>query len=705
MQPVRVSKRIASLPAVKYDERMVDERLNTLIESSKKKRAFQSGQYGNGIILTSCRLTSPAPNEFFRYVEVLERTVNYQHIRVHVDSPVFDLFLCGPQACESCIAFRTAVAKTLPATWVVYVRRSTEGTVCPAMVYRASGAVIPMRCKSKDVRTMCNALSHTFKAKRIFSPMKHQKDLAVKFENDPTLSTLLLWSMGSGKTAGAAYAVRQNPKVTVVCENTLIDLWADTFSGSMGIRPKVAVWDVRICGYQKLQADIAVQPRMLKNRAVIIDEVQHYKNFHQQVRLGGGMAQVVATVEHDACALLLLSGTPLLNGCLDMVYLLALLAPDSDVTKAFKNVASTVSGMGRDLTTNYMENVAQCLGTDVVGVYRALQVGLQGKVHFFSPERFQSKTFSKHYPILNELKPTEVELSWPQTLQYFWTTDGFDIEVNGLHIHSSAARGGELRQLAVVSSTDLVGEYFSSKTDVIIKTLAQRVKDANGAPVQQVVFSGLRERSLLPVMKQLQQQFPEWRLELLDGQVKGGVGARQAILDRFVQGKIDVLLICRVGSVGLNLHGTSVMHMMEPQCNVMTEQQVFNRTRRFSKTPPQPTIVDAVRYIGTFPNVDCPGPVGRERSTIRTWLSQCRPDIIEAFSRAGHSDGVDNVEHWLRQRISDRGVTMDQRRYANNQKKYVEIEPLISLLECVSDYVKASTKDTARLEKLIVTGG
>jgi hypothetical protein len=612
---------------------------------------------------------SPVP--LYLYVYYDERLQNQKLMRIF-SCPTLQITVCR-SSCPYCTALVVA-SKSLPPSWQKKLTHSrTDASNCGKLHCTDTDEWITLRNRSADARIMRNALSTKFKPKKQhFVPQTHQKDLKRCVENDQQ-HLLVAWDMGSGKTAGAAFALTNYERVAVVCEKTLIDYWVAAFT-TMGVRPGVDVWHVAVRSYETIAQALYDHPRTMSKTAVVVDEVQHYKNYHSAT--GGDMSAVVealASVAASQMPLLLLTGTPLLNNALDITYLLRILASDSPLTVHMDRLEEELNVPRDEKSAVAMPLIVKNYKGGKGKVYRDFYEALKNKIHYFSPAVYEAKSFGKHYPTLNETAPVLVKLTWEQCLVYFYNNDGMHININGLVVTSSGSKGGVMRQLAVTSSAVLGDRYFSSKTAAIVKSI---VENAN---TKHVVYSGLKERSLKPVRDLLQVEHPSLRVELLDGTVTGE-GLRQKMMQDYIDGKLDVLLICRVGAVGLDLRGTSIIHLMESQSNTATERQIFARAIRFSTKAPDPAVVEARRYIGTFPSPNDPVDAGT-RATIDAWLATQPATIRKAFGGDSKS-----VVRWLHKRISERKITMDEQQFGSNAAKDEEIAPLMYLLRAASVY-------------------
>lgn len=637
--------------------------------------------------LASTRKADPDPRAFFRVVEEVSKSENHVDLRVHWGPQKFDLMRC-PAVCERCAALGAAAAGLFPREWVVYLGRVAAGAECPQLVPRATGQPLARKAAPVARKTKSGgaaprplfgaatpaaarmALAALVLVERDFEPMGHQASLAAELEAAPGSRKLVAWAMGSGKTAGTVYALRGHARVTVVCDTTLLDAWVDAFAGKMGIRPLHPAWDVRIRGYQRVEKDLWDDAHALRGRALAVDEAQHYKQFHG--KQSGGMVSVIEASE-GAAALLLLSGTALLNTGLDCLYLLRLLAPDADVTAAFAEVAAQVPGPEVGTVT---AAASRALGRDAAA---AVTAALRGAVHFFSPRVFQPDAYRRHYPLLREEPPIRVVMTWPQALVTFWS-------------HSN----GDMRRAEASSSVTVGGEVFSAKRAAVVEELTRRA----GPGVRQVVYSALRESSLKPLQDELGLLHPTWTVELLDGRVP--VPAREAIMQRYRKGRVDVLLICRVGSVGLDLPGTAVIALVDPQHNRPTESQVFARAVRFTEKAPAPAEVAALRFEAVFPGPQDPGPRGRERDAIRRWLGERKPlQLTEFGARGGAATGVDDVVRWVRARVAEQPESIDSKTNRLNAIKLVEVEALTASVHAASAYREVPATGPSKQAKVV----
>lgn len=641
---------------------------------------------------------SAPPPRPWRYIQSVASRGNFKHVRVHT-TPSFVLYTCNKseEACLRCHALREAL-RILPSTWDIETKQDRQSH--PRLLFRDpdSGETKPIRfyANSENPKTMRNAVTARFRSKRIFRPMPHQVDLAMRIPG----RFLVDWQQGSGKTLGSAFALRSQPRVLVVAEVTLLAYWLESFT-DMGIQPLVPIWDLQFMGYQKADSMAYDHSDLLVGRALVIDECQVFRGYHRSSKFTKGFMNMMAPLE----VLLELSGTPLVNSVLDTLYLLKTLAPEEPVTLHLEEV---VESKDVPLDGTVLSRLQK--GFDDSTILHAFLHALAGKVHHFSPKEFQPKRFLCHYPRLVEPAPVLVPMTWPQCFIYFFENDKMTIDINGLQIQSGTRKTGVLSKLATISAVDFDGDYWSSKTDAIVREAV-----IMGPGVSQVIYSSLKKRSLQPILRRLQEDYPEFEVALLDGDVATD-GSRTKMLKSYLAGDIDILLICKVGAVGLDLKSTSALYLVEPQANRPTEEQIIARAVRYNPHEPDPDVVTALRFLGTFPGPkDKPTP--EEKQALRQFVGKMKPVIQDAFGRGsrlkrtqksqqgGLADEavLDGVVLWLREQMKERGTTADQDRYAMNQAKYQELLPFIQGLKMISVYQPKEQKPPQKRQK--VTAG
>lgn len=669
--------------------------------------------------------TNGKATPFYRLIYFDINRANEKILRILLNPRLIVRQCRGHRACGYCKALRTAVLK-LPGSWQkkLAFRPIEAGSICPQIYCEDVDDVIKLRVRSTNSQTMSNALSTLFKPKKQrFVPRMHQQDLADRLNasdnkcsvressshSDKTINNnnknnkgntnndnnnsnnnfLMMWDMGSGKTAGAAYALRDAPFVSVICEKTLVDYWVNAFT-QMGIRPQVEVWTIAVRAYQRAQDKI----KYYRGSALVVDEIQHFKNFYHTT--GADMVAEITKAGKRKTPLLCLSGTPLLNNAFDILYLLAVFAPKEQLTRHIWDVVDTKKQPHDGAA---MSEIVKNWHGGEEAVVAEFGKALQCHVHFYSPRVFTPRSYKKHYPELIEKPVRFIPLTWEQVLCYFYYNDGAHVNLNKISVSSGSSKGGVMRQLGVTSSAELENKYFSSKTDAIVAAIARKGPDVSeseknnqksSSPTPKnekaakkrkkyVVYSGLKERTLKPVQNLLRKKHPELRVALLDGNVTED-GARQKMLDDYIHGKIDVLLICRVGAVGLDLQGTSEIHLMESQLNTATENQIFARAIRYSPKQPQPPQVEAVRYIGTFPDATAHVSTATKKN-LTNWL-RSMPKVI----RDDLGNDWQGVIKWLKAKLKENAKkgTADEKQYEINQAKQTELRPLIEVLRSVS---------------------
>ena len=165
---------------------------------------------------------------------------------------------------------------------------------------------------------------------------------------------------------------------------------------------------------------------------------------------------------------------------------------------------------------------------------------------------------------------------------------------------------------------------------------------------------------------------------------------RQPLLNRFNVGKIDVLLICAVGSEGLDLNiQVESLKILEPQRNVPEAQQIVGRVVRYSKKKRDVDVpkIDVVNYVAKFPKKS-PSDLATRSYLVN--LVKPHPAIVSGFK--GKADTFDEdvnlVVEYLCDWIDESGGQTDEESSSKrNSEKYSRTRPLDVLLWMASTTV------------------
>jgi len=494
-------------------------------------------------------------------------------------------------------------------------------------------------CHNKDGSKVPINPPFTRKLKDVFYPRRpnrsflpHQKVLQKRFRENLPKSYLLYWEMGSGKTLGILSALflldKIPPKISIVCSISMIDYWLNNI---LDFDTKNNTFEVEIMGYSYFEnkflegenvTDDYIKSKM-SQRVFIVDEAHHYRN------MTPNMERALLKLSF-AKNLYLLTGTPLVNSAEEMRIWAKFLNIDTPPPSNSRDIISWVKKYGKD------------------------------KIMYFHPVMNKNMKENNSYPDV-EHETVTIPMTWKQTLIYFLSQGNVDFcgtciisskKNNGLSLHKQVANGFK----------DNNGKFISPKNDFIIKTNSDTAK----YPLPHVIFSSNLETGVEDIFKKLDQKHVSVNI------ITGNTNAddRQEIVDKYNQGKIDNLLLSRVGNEGINLLGTGTLFITTRHENEESANQTKARVVRYeSHVDSDIKKVKIVDLISVFPKTE---PTNEEKKDLSEHMSECLKDSISG----------NDVVNELRQKMKAcNNITVEEHLNQLNKLKDAELKPVMDAMK------------------------
>lgn len=363
-------------------------------------------------------------------------------------------------------------------------------------------------------------------------------------------SFLFYWALGSGKTLVALFyaALFKFSRLLVVCSKTMVAQWLETLRSAKCLSPGTLVVLVT---YDKLEMLAHDLPRFPKFDAVVVDECHYYKNLNEAKSLSFQL--ICKAFPHRV----LLSGTPLRHSLEEL------------------EMYAHVFGLPRS-TSLWSDRVTGSLGSNPFA----------RRVSYYNPNEHRSTEW--FYPT-TRVHLVRYPLEACHNLAYLVKSGReHKLEVGSVRL-PTWGRGDELSRNSLLNQCQPYpgARMYSAKLDVLLDNLR-----AGAAP--QVVFSMYKHfhKELLEKLQSL-----DLNVNVLTG--SESPAERSAARLAFTEGKVDVLLLCRVGSDGLDLYSARTLHVLEPQNNDAETRQVVGRVVRGSLQPYE-YAVDVYHYCCTL---------------------------------------------------------------------------------------------------------
>ena len=524
---------------------------------------------------------------------------NYR--RLHVCRPAAVSLHVRP-GCDTCRLFSTAFdnfARRPENRWITRNARSVDmsqagATVChrslqgfhtsPSGVYGVPGqqtlvGTLTLEEGTHTEHQFKSQLKRLFPPVQPFEPLDHQRGFVEEFSphRRPRLpkSLLLGFTLGSGKTNAALHLcyrwMHHCPRVSIVCPLTLIGQWEKSIRQHREDVPASMAMSMQfdIMSYEQCTERATEDPALFRGQIVLIDEAHHYKN--QKKR----MQESLQAFSGSVCTVLL-TATPVQNRPVDIEWLLRLWdRPD------------LLAPAGSD-DSHYTR-------PDVLS---AMQRAMMGTVALYDPQRFEDPLYVRQHYAQTAHYVVYHTITWPQVIvcALFHTAQKTFMPHGWARLGST--NSNKSRGVIMNAYTHDSDQVFSSKISAVLV----RLRQPGATPA--VVYSGFKKAMLEPLRERIQSEMG-LRAQLLTGDTRSDV--RQSIIDRYNGGKLDVLIICRVGGEGIDLtRASGSLHILEPQNHLAEENQIIGRVVRYQPNPKKVNLGTTTiqRYVGQFPSID-----------------------------------------------------------------------------------------------------
>jgi hypothetical protein len=425
---------------------------------------------------------------------------------------------------------------------------------------------------------------------------------------------------------------------------------------------------------QQTKLDEKKARNYLNGKVVKIDEIHHYRNVTP-----GMVAEIEAIIRYSAY-IIGMTGTPLKNQVTDFLYILMFsgIIPPEPVKQM------TVGQNDGSNAANIPKTKKQFI--DVF--YK-----LKNKIFWFVPEQEQQNEVEDIFEL--------VELEWKQSLQYVLNAYA-NTHFGNLCLSSAVRNSFDSKTRPITNCTLKPNPISDSKIKYVIdeapkflrieKILEDCWLQPNRIYLPAVVYSNYIERGI--------DAFYQWFLsrplgkqmviECMTGKVSSS--QRSSIRDRFVNNKIDVLLLSPVGNESLDLPNGAVIILMENQDCVADEQQILGRINRsgaVSCRPADSPPIRMIRLVSCFKTYTNPLALPTPDVIDDLWSTLCKESNLSRFDLMQYN--VD-VCHDLISHLKIISTTADQKRLTNNTIKVSHLNHLIACLKACS--IPFSDRDT-----------
>lgn len=409
--------------------------------------------------------------------------------------------------------------------------------------------------------------------------------------------SLLMWTMGSGKTRAAgllsaqAIASGDVRRVIVVAHKTNLGNWELTLSRMP--QPAGTRAAFTIVGHAEFSHQAAKSDAWVREAYLIVDESQVYRSLTPAMRFPVQQIQ-------SAQRLLCLSGTPLVNGYEDMAGFL-----------------SVIAGWDPDRSLGWCDGFAKSASpsADRTSLLAQVSEACAGHVSYYDPRVHTPELFAAKYPVIEHVD-VRVPLTWHQALLHqfeelpsvllFGATVPLSTG-NSYHTHTKQlmVSGVCLDDVSDGAADDVLNvEAESPKLGALLSKLEIHHPDP------QVVHSHYVEYGANQVWSMLKHRHPDWTVRMITGSTRAD--DRTAWVEEFSRRApvIHVLIITDASATGTDVRGARAMHKLGRANNISTEQQIDGRCARYGSHK-QGDPLTIYNYIAVFD-----GERGRELALV-----------------------------------------------------------------------------------------
>ena len=373
---------------------------------------------------------------------------------------------------------------------------------------------------------------------------------------------VLYHSMGSGKTITSLAMVYQfkYPIIIISTKASRKNFYDDI--KKMGLNQS----RIQILTYQKAIKSIMDRQLSFKGYSIIIDEAHH-------LRSGTKLQSILITECLEAKKLVLLTGTVFYNSLTDLSVLVNMIKKDEvlpETSKEFKFF--------------FWDDLYEAPGS-----ISTLQERIEGTISYYKKSQD-----SEHYP-KSITTYINVDMSNAQISEYRHYLKKILSLDNIQHIDYSVLDKRKVNNFLNVTR-QLSNTLENSPEFPKIIAIWEYIKKA---PKPLIVYSNYLPNGVLPLTIHLDKNKVSYDIYFGEQTEE----KRNKIIDKYNEGKIDVLLITSAGSESLDLKNTRSIHIMEPYWNESKINQIIGRAIRYDShkaLPISERTVEIVRWISVF---------------------------------------------------------------------------------------------------------
>lgn len=451
--------------------------------------------------------------------------------------------------------------------------RSTHDVRVEVANKRARG-----RSEEQDKANQCNVIEFM---KNVADPSKNQEAPYAT-----TKGLLVAHGMGSGKTLTSLWVAKEYIKknrvdfVNILAPNVAVGEFIDSFERA-GITPKMA-GRIRVLTHDEFA--INTKQREFKKSLVIVDEAHLFRK-----------TKYDALVKYDVPYLILLSGTPAPNTPDEIVPLINLLCTDKRLwwtAAKWNNKSTTLS----DKESFLKDKVSMYNIGSEYNYMKQRGTPFPGRNQFPGYKvstRNVKLSSTRNAAYLKLLKKFKKESHEESEKYPFYTRERLIVNTHPMRVPGG---GGQVTPKINRVATDIARQ--------IEKTHRKAKKDPKrwrrGRLLLYVYNVDVTTDLEGEIRRLCDEQKIDPRIALYNGSTSGR--ERLKVKEAFNNGELDLLIISKAGSVGLDLQCTSKVYMYDLYWNVPTMNQIVGRAIRYKShhDPCKVERVDVYIYKSAF---------------------------------------------------------------------------------------------------------
>lgn len=490
------------------------------------------------------------------------------------------------------------------------------------------------------------------RAKRLpFTPREHQTAVANYFVNSNLRGILLYWSLGTGKTCGAALLVDRllsrygEKKVYVLSTGSLRENFIYEYCMVCGEDPlRISrLFDFIAYNYIDVQSLLPSREEM-EDSIIVIDEVHNLVTGYSH-----GSDNYVAVTELlmslKNARFILLSGTPITNSVDDLYHILKLIKPEAiptldDFNNYFFITEEGVPVPSEKLRGIISDVISRVVATtdpgdypDVIPIYVTVPMSEPQYAEYQRAVSFESRAFQPK----EELRDSDPEAYRTQVTRYVLAVTMMSSQQVcnmiyppdiSYHVQREKRRRGQAPPDRLVSDGGWIDKNFIDNLDIYFPKMLVLLQYMKEIPGKHVVYSRFLKRHGVMAIEAILNYYGIRTLKfigMMNDEERSQVLNLFNSIDNMEGEQYKVLLMTEAGSEGQNFLHVRAIHIMEQYVNEFDIQQAIGRVIRYHShfdLPVDEQNVTVIRYFAVTPGEPVPFdavPDERVSSDIRAY--------------------------------------------------------------------------------------